>query len=171
MRRGYNVFPEAIRKLQHHGIEDRCIRYLQAHGRPNLQVSKENLAHGLRMMKGNGYLETLPAKFRKQRKEVITQIARDEPVYWRCESRDIRARWADLLVLSGYLAHLIMDKNELWRHDLFGFSSPLESAGTISAYIYMRSSDLEITHLQHERVLDPFGNEVLYKPFQVRSDS
>ena len=160
--RTFHLLPKGQQQIEEQGIDLRVERYFRTHGRPDIiNISEDSLVQVITMMREDGYFATMPSHLKRPYRSTLNNVFKEDAC-WKVNGKRVRVELQDILILSGYLASLVMTPQELWSHERFSFTSPLEFAGTVGAYLFQQTARSQITNATE--VIDPFSNNVLYVP-------
>jgi len=209
-RHQYIFYPETLEKLKESGLEQ---RFLEARKSPDFHFIAHfpefELGDLMNSMAKRKYFETMPFEMINEYSGMIDPFLKiliegDENRFkWKIkkntgiESEETNA--SDFMILSGYIASLVLGPDELWDYNKFGFSSLFEFLGSFGVLVkddkkrlsqrgYEWASefngqkfiteigadmhgDLDISRkdITAYETIDPFENKVSYRP-ELNSD-
>ncbi len=138
----YRAYPHALRKLDESGLTARIEKAL--HGstvKPLRFVSMDDVERTVNSMEGEGLLGTMKKEDRDRFRAELSGAIRKKDSCWTVERAgggfEERAVAHDFLLLTGYRNLAVLQKEELFDYNKFGFSSVSEFTGTVGAAIEM----------------------------------
>lgn len=143
MRDGFIIYPEGMEKIRNAGLDARVEALKKSEdGLPFLGgfVWEEDIKQSVQDLKERGFYKHLPADFADTYKKTLTALFKNPDKFnWATQRQATCGRDAceleDLVLFTGEIASLVLEPNELWDYQRFGFSSPTELVGVVSAYI------------------------------------
>ncbi|MFW5871539.1 MAG: hypothetical protein ACOCUT_00385 [bacterium] len=149
MRFRYLLYPKAFKKLKNSGIEARVQKLKDSeNGLPYIggHVYEDEVINSVQDLKERGFYEHLPRDFAQKYKEIMNGIFRKpEDFSWSVQRPNEKitepCNLEDILLFSGDLASMILNPEEIWDYQKFGFSSPSDFVTTVGAYILQQSRE------------------------------
>ncbi|MGV8086688.1 MAG: hypothetical protein ACP5N1_03585 [Candidatus Woesearchaeota archaeon] len=147
MRFSYNIYPNALKKIQEFGLEDRLFKLKQSENDPGYiggHVSEMDIEQSVKWLSKEGYYKHIPEDLKKTYMGTMNKmLSNPEQFFWNIERNSGIEReeynFSDMRLFTGEIASHILSPDELWDYKKFGFSNPIEFIGTVSAYIVMAS--------------------------------
>lgn len=168
MRNGFIIYPEGMDKIRNAGLDARIEALEKSEdGLPFLGgcVWEDDIKRSVQDLKERGFYKHLPADFATQYKKTINALAqRPSNLHWTTQrpSGIIRdgCELEDIIVFTGEIASLILEPHELWDYQRFGFSSPTELVGLVSAFIIEQSKGNPL-HKGYEWTTNRGGTQII----------
>lgn len=201
MRTRFVIYPETQSRLTSSGLADRIEKASKDSKEfPNLYgaVHKVELPGLVADMRGRDFYKKAPkviyAAYTGKLKKLFEDIESRSWIVKKSSEVREQAEEADFLLLSGYIASCILNKNEFWNFKKFGFESFFDFVGAIGAYAFKAvhknwdkgyvweseenglkfksevtgdmNGDLRLFRkdMTPYETIDPLGNRVYYRP-------
>ncbi len=138
----YIVYPEAEEIIRKSGLDKRIketnLGYLGGY------VFKDEFPRIVKELKEEGYYQHIPENFKQQFYHTLNQVfSETKDHYWTIHrhtglEKD-KADNSDIDIFIGNIASCVLEPEELWDHEKFGFNNPTELIGALSVYMMNES--------------------------------
>jgi hypothetical protein len=147
MRFDFNISDDSLKKIQAFGLENRV---------NELKNSKEGLGYiggyfssmdvvrSVKWLIEDGYYKNIPKDFKKKYEDTMNAMLKNpENFYWTINRYSGMDKTPcvieDMRLFTGEFASYILKPDEMWDYSRFGFDSPTDFIGSVSAFIIQQS--------------------------------
>ncbi|MFP4424348.1 MAG: hypothetical protein ACLFP2_03895 [Candidatus Woesearchaeota archaeon] len=147
MRFHYLIYPNAIDKLEVCGIKKRADDLMEEYPLFMGATTHLDIIGRKNALNEAGYYEGLPADFTEKYKKVMNSIF-NEPSdnFWTITAQEtikVPCELEDMLLFTGEMAAEVLDPDEIWEYERFGFDSPSEFITTVGGYIWEAANPIK----------------------------
>ncbi len=137
----YIIYPGAVEKLENSGLRERIDVFLKSEDHYYFgYIHYDEVPGMIKEMEQEGYFKTLPEDLADSFKGNLQGLFQEPGKYkWEVDRLGIQtfedADYVDVALLGGFFASLILEPEEIWYYEKFGFNSINDLVGVVGALV------------------------------------